>query len=66
MEDLWHIKFESGAFLSQKESTITYFGNGALTFESHEEAEEYFRKNFKNLEQTGLRPSLARATSIQQ
>lgn len=63
MEDRWLIRFESGAFLSKTERRITYFGNTALTFKTHEEAEEYFMKNFRDLEQTGLRPSLAKAGS---
>lgn len=66
MQDGWFIRFESGGFLSSSEKGVTYFGNSALTFASHEEAEEYFSRNVSALEQTGLRPSLARLSSPQQ
>lgn len=60
MQDRWFIRFESGGFLSCRGNRVTYFGNSALTFASHEEAEEYFSRNVSALEETGLRPSLAR------
>ncbi|MBY6059114.1 hypothetical protein KUV33_22090 [Leisingera daeponensis] len=63
MQDRWFIRFESGGFLSRSKMGITYFGNNALIFASHEEAEKYFFKNVSVLEETGLRPSLARITS---
>lgn len=64
MRDGWFIRFESGGFLSRSEKGITYFGNSALVFASHEEAKGYFSRNVIALEATGLRPSLARISGF--